>query len=148
MKSADWTFATLRKRYCTTRIALGRDNRTSARLLQFGKKIVDKRRIYGANPSSTLSEACCCGAGDFNQSTRFDANRSPDGHFARVLELISRLGLVSAWHEFHDERFGEEKSPTCFHRWKQDQAFHIDYIFVPRNVPIPLSNSAPMTRSP
>lgn len=49
MKSADWTFATLRKRYCTTRIALGRDNRTSARLLQFGKKIVDKRPMYGAS---------------------------------------------------------------------------------------------------
>ncbi len=101
---------------------------------------------------STLSEFIVSNravlAGDFNQSTRFDANRSPDGHFARVLELISRLGLVSAWHEFHDERFGEEKSPTYFHRWKQDQAFHIDYIFVPRNVPIPLSNSAPMTRSP
>ncbi len=89
---------------------------------------------------STLSDFivdnCAIVGGDFNQSAKFDANRSPDGRFARVLTLTSQLGLASAWHSFHCERFGQEKLPTYFHRWKQDQAFHIDYMFVPRLVPV------------
>lgn len=53
--------------HCTTRIALGRDNRTSARL---SCSLEKRSSISGAsmarprvrsNSSNTLSEACCCG---------------------------------------------------------------------------------------
>lgn len=75
-------------------------------------------------------------AGDFNQSTRFGAKRGPNRHFARVLELVDKLGLASAWHRQHGEKFGEETLPTHFHLWKRERPFHIDYVFVPRNTKV------------
>jgi len=75
-------------------------------------------------------------AGDFNQSATFDAKRNPAGRFAHVVELASELDLVSAWHDFHNESFGKEKSYTYFHQWKREQPFHIDYVFVPRRTDI------------
>ncbi|RWK47969.1 hypothetical protein [Mesorhizobium sp.] len=66
----------------------------------------------------------------------FDARRQPDAKFARVLDVLDRLGLVSAWHGHHGERFGAENASTYFHQWKRVQGFHIDYVFVPNSIAV------------
>ena len=67
-------------------------------------------------------------AGDFNNAPRFDK----PGHinnFADINTRISDLGLKSAYHDFFNERFGEESKFTHFHQKNPDRGFHIDYIF-------------------
>lgn len=86
--------------------------------------------------SPFISEAGAILAGDFNQSVKFDLRRSPDRHFRRVLNLMDRLGLVSAWHHRLNENFGLEETPTYFHQWRENNAFHIDYVFVPDRIGI------------
>lgn len=86
--------------------------------------------------SAFISENPAVVVGDFNQSAKFDANRRPAGQFRRVQEVLWGLGLVSAWHQFHDEEFGKETVPTYYHRWKENNGFHIDYAFVSREIEI------------
>lgn len=86
--------------------------------------------------SPFISETGAILAGDFNQSVKFDSKRSSDRHFRRVLDLLDRLGLVSAWHHRHEENFGLEARPTYFHQWQENNAFHIDYVFVPDRIGI------------
>ena len=63
-------------------------------------------------------------AGDFN------AEKSP-GHLRNV-ESLRELGLVSAYHQDRGlEHTGTEPEPTYFWRWKADQPFHCDFVFVP-----------------
>ncbi|TIQ17126.1 MAG: hypothetical protein E5X51_31870 [Mesorhizobium sp.] len=86
--------------------------------------------------SSFISKNAAILAGDFNQLVSFDARRQPDAKFARVLDVLDRLGLVSAWHGHHGERFGAENASTYFHQWKRVQGFHIDYVFVPNSIAV------------
>lgn len=67
-------------------------------------------------------------AGDLNAPLVSDA-RSAAGHAANVIALRS-LGLESAF----TSAFGDRDPlslPTYFHRRRQDQAFHIDHVFIP-----------------
>lgn len=67
--------------------------------------------------------------GDFNASAAFTGV-----NWSELVELTESAGLVSAYHfHFKDEPFGKEKRPTHFHRGKESAAFHLDYIFVPRD---------------
>ena len=70
----------------------------------------------------------CVVAGDFNLS--------PGGQNDRrhgITERLGDLGYVSAYHAFHNVAFGTEQ-PTYFHRFKQDDPFHIDMVFVPTDL--------------
>ena len=70
----------------------------------------------------------CMVAGDFNLS--------PGGQNDRrhgVTERLGDLGYVSAYHAFHNVGFGAEQ-PTHYHRFKQDDPFHIDMVFVPTDL--------------
>lgn len=86
--------------------------------------------------SNFISEKAAVLAGDFNQSVWFDSKRKQEAHFAQVLNVLDHLNLVSAWHTFQEESPGAEAAPTYFHQRNRKQGFHIDYVFVPRNVTV------------
>ena len=63
-------------------------------------------------------------AGDFN------ASKSPE-HLGNARRLAA-LGLVSAYHAYHDiDHSAEEVHPTSYHRWQESSPFHMDFVFVP-----------------
>ena len=49
-----------------------------------------------------------------------------------LVRLCSRLGLVSAYHHFHNLGHGNELHPMLYFQWKQTRRHHIDYCFVPK----------------
>ena len=65
--------------------------------------------------------------GDFNQSAKYRS----DG-WKMLKELTDGLGLVSAYHQFFDEKFGKETRPTHFHQGNEGKPFHLDYCFLPK----------------
>jgi hypothetical protein len=73
-------------------------------------------------------------AGDFNHNAHWDSDSSWSQKHAPTVECLSRLRLVSAYHETRGERQGEEIEPT--YHWRPGQTYHIDYCFVPQEWPI------------
>ena len=65
--------------------------------------------------------------GDFNIAANFEGGKA----WRDLLNLMTPLGLVSAYHSFHRESPGEESRPTYFHRGSDSSTWHIDYCFVP-----------------
>ena len=70
----------------------------------------------------------CVVAGDFNLSLGGKTDRRHG-----ITERLGDLGYVSAYHAFHKVGFGAEQ-PTYFHRFKQDDPFYIDILFVPTDL--------------
>ena len=68
-------------------------------------------------------------AGDFNVSPGVGGQEHTAPRFRD--RVRDELGLVSAYHHFTGEAFGEEASATYYHQWKQSSPFHIDYCFLP-----------------
>lgn len=67
-------------------------------------------------------------AGDFNANVAL----GPDGpRFAKVVDQLREMGLVSAWHQHRAEKHGQESRHSHFHMFKPDRPFHIDFAFVP-----------------
>jgi exodeoxyribonuclease III len=71
-------------------------------------------------------------AGDFN----IDAHGVGNGGggvalFAAIVQSLSDLGLISAYHAWTDEAPGLESAMTHFHLRRADRGFHIDYCFIP-----------------
>ena len=59
-------------------------------------------------------------AGDFNANAFWDAEHPADGNFTALARKLESLGLVSAYHEFFGEKFGQETRPTFFlYRYEQ-----------------------------
>ena len=52
--------------------------------------------------------------------------------FAARRQALGEQGLVSAYHAFHEEDFGGETRPTLLHTFRDDRAYHIDYVFLPQ----------------
>ena len=48
--------------------------------------------------------------------------------------LLRRYGMVSAYHHFTHELFGEESVATYYHRFDESQPFFLDYTFT--NIPV------------
>lgn len=71
-------------------------------------------------------------AGDFNNNIFWDKPGWRMNH-QTVVDKLSELGIVSAYHEWMNEAQGEETIPT--HYWrdrkKDGPTYHIDYAFVP-----------------
>ena len=70
-------------------------------------------------------------AGDFNNNVRWDKPGWPINHANAVCDL-ARLGLVSAYHVARNAEQGNELEPTYFHKYREEDNFHIDYVFVPK----------------
>jgi endonuclease/exonuclease/phosphatase family metal-dependent hydrolase len=64
--------------------------------------------------------------GDLNDNASFRGTRWTD-----FVALLQPFGLVSAYHAFHNEPFGEESRATYYHRGDAGSRWHIDYCFIP-----------------
>ena len=70
-------------------------------------------------------------AGDFNSSQVWDSQAKYRDGFAARRKALEERGLVSAYHALHEEDFGSETRPTLLHTFRDDRAYHIDYVFLP-----------------
>lgn len=85
-------------------------------------------QIYKRRLSITPNKLIC---GDFNSNARWDKKGKIRTHTAVVNEL-EKLGLVSAYHDWHRESYGEESKPTFFMYRHLDKPYYTDYMFYNR----------------
>ena len=83
------------------------------------------RDIIVANPTVVL--------GDFNSNLFWDNKHPTDRNHSALVQVLSDLGLVSAYHRFFGEAQGEETRPTIYFQWNRDRPYHIDYCFIPES---------------
>lgn len=71
-------------------------------------------------------------AGDFNTNAIWNHQ----GNYDTLVAELSARGLVSAYHETRGERHGEERESTIYwqKRTLEGPRYHIDYIYVPKNL--------------
>jgi exonuclease III len=69
--------------------------------------------------------------GDFNSNAIWDKNRL-ENHSSMVSALREH-GLMSAYHDTHNEKHGSESKPTFYLYRRPDKKYqyHLDYVFVP-----------------
>ncbi len=81
-----------------------------------------------------LAEGPSVVAGDWNNNVIWDRPGWRVNHMPTV-EVLARMGLVSAYHHCSGEVQGQETTPT--HYWrdrrKDGPTYHIDYVFLPRD---------------
>lgn len=73
-------------------------------------------------------------AGDFNASAIFDRGPRSRYNFSTINDRLKNRGLESIWHSTTGEAYGAESKPTYLHQWKEQQPFHIDYVFASREL--------------
>ncbi len=71
-------------------------------------------------------------AGDFNNNSIWDKKGKANNH-QNLIDLLMRLGRVSAYHHLTGEAFGQETKPTLYWRDRKEDGpkYHIDYCFMP-----------------
>lgn len=74
--------------------------------------------------------------GDFNANAIWDNPRRRTDFTRLAGRLRTEFGLVSAYHKFFSEAFGDEARATHYYRWHQHEPFHLDYCFAPESWPI------------
>ena len=68
-------------------------------------------------------------AGDFNSNTVWDRKRRAGNHSA-VVKFLADRGIVSAYHEHHQQIQGSEQHPTYYLYRHADKPYHLDYCFL------------------
>ena len=71
-------------------------------------------------------------AGDFNSNTIWDYKRPPTQNHSGLVQQLTSLGLVSAYHHFFGEAQGAESRPTLYLHRDPGKPYHIDYCFIPQ----------------
>jgi endonuclease/exonuclease/phosphatase family metal-dependent hydrolase len=69
--------------------------------------------------------------GDLNSGTRLRRRKLPSNGHRRIIGALTDLGLVSAYHAFHQVDHGRERHATYCHQFNAVQPWHIDFCFVP-----------------
>jgi exonuclease III len=70
--------------------------------------------------------------GDVNSNVIWDHQHPVDRCHTALVNQLSELGLVSAYHTFFEEAHGKETRPTYYFHWKESKPFHLDYCFIPK----------------
>lgn len=70
--------------------------------------------------------------GDFNSGSKLFTTPRPTHRHAPVVAALEKLGLVSAYHAFHNVDVANEAHATYRHLFKAEQPWHIDLCFVPK----------------
>jgi hypothetical protein len=70
--------------------------------------------------------------GDFNSNTIWDYKRPAHLSHSGLVQQLSALGMVSAYHAFHGERHGAESRATLYLLKQRRRAYHVDYCFLPK----------------
>ena len=83
--------------------------------------------------SSFLRAHSAVVAGDFNANVNWD-RESRDHKFAPVDSALRKLGLQSAYHAATGDLLGAETKPTIWFQKNVKKSYHIDYVYVDRNV--------------
>jgi hypothetical protein len=95
---------------------------------RFADDVLSSLQAYGRllrrSPSIVL--------GDLNSGTRQYGKPYVSRGHSRIVDLLSRYGLESAYHRSHNVVHGAEKDPTYRHQMKVSLPWHIDFCFVPR----------------
>jgi hypothetical protein len=99
-----------------------------------------KGSTYGAQARATidthadwLRETPSIVAGDFNLAP-FGIEDGRNGILRTLFTDLEALGYRSVYHHFFGEEFGAETRPTYFHRRKEADRFHIDFVFLHRDL--------------
>ena len=103
--------------------------RTPTRVGALGPTLLALRAYAGL-----LVEQPSIVAGDLNNHVRWDKPGKASNH-ANAVIASAALGLVSAYHAFHELEQGAERHPTLYwrDRSRTGPTFHIDYVFVPKS---------------
>lgn len=72
-------------------------------------------------------------AGDFNNSAYWDKPGRAD-NFKDLAKELNNGGLVSAYHSFTGDEFGEEQQPTFYMQRNREKPYHLDYCFLSRDL--------------
>jgi len=88
------------------------------------KTVTACRNIIRAAPTVIM--------GDFNSGSKLFNTPRPTRRHAPIVDALSTLGLVSAYHTFHKVKVAEEPQATYRHLFKAEQPWHIDLCFVPQ----------------
>ena len=70
--------------------------------------------------------------GDFNSNKIWDYKRT-EGDHSSCVNLLSKKGIVSLYHELMKESQGEELQPTFYLQRNLSKPYHIDYAFLPES---------------
>jgi hypothetical protein len=81
-------------------------------------------RIIRAQPTVAL--------GDFNSNSIWDHEHPKDRSHSALVARLETLGLVSAYHAYHDELQGQETRATFFEYRHENRPYHIDFCFIPK----------------
>ena len=69
--------------------------------------------------------------GDLNSNANWDKAHPKGRNHSALVALLTKLGLVSAYHAYFNEAYGAESRPTYYFLWKKSRSYHMDYCFVP-----------------
>ena len=67
-------------------------------------------------------------AGDFNSNSIWDKSYRECNH-SNVVDYLQKKEIYSTYHQYHNQKQGEEEHPTFFLYRHQNRPYHIDYCF-------------------
>jgi hypothetical protein len=70
--------------------------------------------------------------GDFNWNAIWDGSPGLCGNLSQTAAFLRSKGIVSLYHRFFEEDFGEESCPTLYLYRKSSRPYHVDYLFASR----------------
>lgn len=70
-------------------------------------------------------------AGDFNWNLKWDLKPKGllAGNFGNVTTLLKEYGIYSAYHEFNQAEYEQEKDHTLYLQYNENKKYHVDFIF-------------------
>jgi exodeoxyribonuclease-3 len=95
----------------------------------------DQRRRYigqvwlAAKRYESLLDDSILITGDFNWNQIWDGSPDLYGNLTQTVEFLQSKGIVSLYHTFFQEAFGQESRPTLYMYRKASRPYHIDYCF-------------------